>query len=216
MNSKVIKALTIVLLLDLTAYYALGRRSENVPNVRPLVDFPSSIGGWVKTKEFPLDQETLDVLKADDTLQRFYVNPQTRQAVWLFIAFFKTQRTGQSPHSPKNCLPGSGWEPLINDRPTVEVPGEPLPITINRYVVQRGTDKSAVLYWYQSHGRVVANEFAAKFWSVADAMRYNRSDTALVRIVTGIGDNGDAQAASQTGYDFARAIFPALLKQLPQ
>lgn len=216
MRNRVIKVLTVVLLLDLTAYYALGVRTEKVPKVAPLIDFPARIGDWVQDREVPLDQETLGILKSDDTLQRSYVNFKERRAVWLFIAFFKTQRTGQSPHSPKNCLPGGGWEPLINDRPAIEVPGEARPITINRYVVQRGTDKSAVLYWYQSHGRVVANEFAAKFWSVADALRYDRSDTALVRITTDIGAGGDVETAVQTDYAFARSVFPALIKQLPQ
>ena len=209
------RVLTVVLLLLLTAYYAVALRKEDVPNVAPLTDFPVSVGDWVKDKDVTMEKEIADVLKADDTLQRFYINPKTHRAVWLFIAFFKSQRTGQSPHSPKNCLPGSGWEPLINDRPLLEVPGEAKPITVNRYVVELGGQKSAVLYWYQPHGRVVANEFAAKFWSVADAMRYHRSDTALVRITTDARD-GDVDGAVETDYNFARAVFPALMKQLPE
>ena len=209
------KVLTIVLLMLVTAYYALGMRAENLPHVAPLSEFPRFINGWAVERDIPLDKETIDILKSDDTMQRFYVNRDKGQVAWLFVAFFRSQRTGQSPHSPKNCLPGSGFEPLINDRTMIELPGEPQPVTVNRYVVQKGSDKEAVLYWYQSHGRIVANEFAAKFWSVADAMRYNRSDTSLIRISVPMGE-GDSQKAIQTGYDFAKAIFPALMAQLPR
>ena len=213
-RSRVFTALTLVLLLQGTAYYALALRKEATPAVGPLALFPRSFGNWTFFKEQPIEQEIIDVLKSDDTLQRAYITP-TGQVAWLFIAFFKTQRTGQSPHSPKNCLPGSGWEPLINDRPAIQVPTEPNPIVINRYVTQKGTDKMVALYWYQSHGRVVANEFAAKFWSVADAMRYNRSDTALVRITVPVL-NDDIDRSIETGYQFTKAVFPALRKQLPQ
>jgi len=212
-RSRVFTALTLVLLVQGTAYYALALRKEATPPVAPLSVFPKSFGDWTFAKEQPLEREIIEVLKSDDTLQRAYVTPRG-QVAWLFIAYFKTQRTGQSPHSPKNCLPGSGWEPLINDRPSIEVSGESRPIVINRYVTEKGTEKSMVLYWYQSHGRIVANEFVAKFWSVADAMRYNRSDTALVRIWVPVAD-GDIDRSIQTGYEFTKAVFPSLLKQLP-
>jgi len=155
-----------------------------------------------------------DVLRADDTLNRQYVNPAANEEAWLFIAFFKTQRYGQSPHSPKNCLPGAGWEQITAQRPFVTVPGWPTPIQINLYVVQKGQDKSVTLYWYQSHNRVIANEFAARFWLVADSVRYHRSDTALIKIVVPVF-NDNIDAASRTGLAFTKAVFPQLLKQLP-
>jgi EpsI family protein len=134
--------------------------------------------------------------------------------VYLFIAYFKTQRYGQSPHSPKNCLPGSGWEPIEDSKMPLAVPGESSPITINKYVVAHGDDKSVTLYWYQSHGRVIASEFSAKFWLVADAIRYHRSDTALVKVIVPIRGN-DIDAATQLGTGFIQSLFPPLLKQLP-
>lgn len=215
LQGRFAKLLSIVLLVQLFAYYLEARRADYIPNVAPLDTFPTHVGDWVLLRDIPLEKDVIDVLKSDDTLQRMYINPRTNQYAWLFIAFFKTQRTGQSPHSPKNCLPGSGYEPLLNDRAMLEVPGEAKPIKVNRYVVEKGTDKDAVLYWYQSHGRIVADEFAAKFWSVADAMRYHRSDTALVRISVPVAGN-DTDTAINAAYDFTRTIFPPLLKQLPQ
>lgn len=216
LQGKYTRVLTAALLLQAFAFYALASRPEYTPSMLPLIAFPAKVGTWIGVKDFPIEQETLDVLKADDTLDRLYVNADTRQAVYLFIAFFKTQRYGQSPHSPKNCLPGAGWEPVPgrSDRPTLQVSGEPEPIEINKWVTERGTEQSITLYWYQSHGRVVASEFAAKFWSMADSVRYHRSDTALVKLTIQVHD-GDVDGAVKTGYDFLQAMFPALLRQLP-
>ena len=122
------------------------------------------------------------MLKADDTLNRVYVSPDAKTTASLMIAFFRTQRYGQSPHSPKNCLPGSGWQPIEDQKLAIDIPGRDAPIVINKYVISHGDEQAVVLYWYQSHNRVIAGEFAAKFWLVADAIRYSRSDTALVRV----------------------------------
>lgn len=214
LNNKYARVLSFVLLLQAVAFYAVARRQENIPNVGPLSSFASFINGWQMIKDLPIEKEVQDVLRADDTLNRVYVNPARTDGVSLFIAFFKTQRYGQSPHSPKNCLPAAGWEPTAADRPVIEVPGWPTPIQINRYVVQHGDEKSVVLYWYQSHNRVIANEFAARFWLVADSIRFRRSDTALVKVVVGVR-NDNVEGATAMGYQFTKAIFPALLKQLP-
>jgi EpsI family protein len=207
--------LTILLLLQSAGYYAAELRSERVPPVRPLADFPVLVNGWLTVQETPMEKEIQDVLKADDTLNRTYANPDRSLAINLFMAFFKTQRTGQSPHSPKNCLPGSGWEPSETGYVTVDLPGtNHRPITINRYIVARGEQRSAVLYWYQSHNRVIASELAAKLWLVADSIRYHRSDTALVRVVVPVRGSDD-KAAVDAGIRFVRDLFPALEKQLP-
>jgi len=209
-----VRVVAALLLLEAAAFYAFASRSETTPPVAPLLLFPSVLGDWLIVRDFPLDRETLDVLKADDTLNRFFVNQTTRQVAGLYIAYFRTQRYGQAPHSPKNCLPGSGWEPVKEDFLSIRVPGWEAPITVNRYVVQHGDEKSVTLYWYQSHNRVIATEYAAKFWAVVDSIRYRRSDTALVRITVPVGPAG-IDAAEQTGAAFVQSVFPALLHELP-
>jgi EpsI family protein len=205
--------LTAVLVLQTGLFYAVAMRPEKVADIAPLSSFPESVGGFTSIKDIPMDQETKDLLKADDTLSRIYVNPDRNRQAVLFVAYFKTQRYGQSPHSPKNCLPGSGWEPVYTDRPTITVPGWATPIVVNRYLVEKGDEKSVILYWYQSHSRVIASEYSAKFWLVADALRFNRSDTALVRISVPAG--GDEDAATRLAEQFAQTVFPLLLKQMP-
>ena len=213
LSNKYAKLLTLVLLMQAAAYYAVAMRAEHTPVVAPLSLFPAVVGEWTMTQDAPLEKEVLDVLKADDTLNRLYKGPN-RVAANLFIGFFKTQRYGQSPHSPKNCLPGAGWQPLEDTKILVPVPGWSQPIQTNKYVVAHGNEKSVTLYWYQSHNRVVASEYAAKFWLVADAIRYNRSDTSLVKIVVPVHNN-DIESATATGVNFIQALFPAVLKQLP-
>jgi EpsI family protein len=209
-----VRVVAVLLLLEALAFYAFASRRETAPTVEPLVLFPSVIGDWLIYRDFPIDKEILDILKADDTLNRFYVNQSTRQLAGLYIAYFQTQRYGQAPHSPKNCLPGSGWEPVQEDFIFLRVPGWDAPIKVNRSVVQHGDEKSVTLYWYQSHNRVIAAEYAAKFWAVADSIRYRRSDTALVRIMVPVGPAG-IDVAERTGAEFVQAVFPALLHQLP-
>jgi EpsI family protein len=208
------RTLLIVLLLQAVAYYAVASRREMVPEVAPLSAFPSASNGWTTEREYPLEQEVLDVLKADDTLNRAYVSPQRNATASLFIAFFRTQRYGQSPHSPKNCMPGAGWQPTEDSRFPIAVPGREAPIVINKYVIARGDEQSLVLYWYQSHDRVIAGEFSAKLWLVSDAIRYRRSDTALVRVVVPV--SGTREAAEETGIAFVRAVYPDLVRQLPK
>lgn len=213
LRSKYARLLTLVLLLQTAAFYALARRPELVPPVAPLMLFPSVLGGWSMTNDIPVEKEIAEYLRADDLLNRIYVNRAGTEAS-LFIAYFKTQRYGQSPHSPKNCLPGSGWEKVSDEKIPVAVEDWNGPIVINRYVVEHGEEKSVTLYWYHSHNRVIAGEFAARLWLVADSIRYHRSDTALVRVIVPVRD-GDIDGASNTGVQFVQALFPQIVKQLP-
>lgn len=214
LNHKSTRILTLLLLLQAGAYYAVAMRAELTPTVAPLRAFPMVSKDWHTVREYPLEKEVQDVLKADDTMNRAYEGPGPGDSAYLFIAFFKTQRHGQAPHSPKNCLPGAGWTPVEDTKILVPVSEWPEPIRINKYVVQHDNDKSVTLYWYQSHNRVIASEYLAKFWLVADAIRYRRSDTALVRVVVPVPGN-DVEGATRTGTRFVQSVFPDVMKQLP-
>jgi EpsI family protein len=214
LNNRYARVLTALLLVQGIVFYSVALRAENIPPVSPLSGFPTDVPGWQMYKDVKIEQETLDVLKADDTLNRIYVNPQRTSEAYLFIAFFKTQRMGQAPHSPKNCLPGSGFEPIESGPISVAVSGRADPIVVNRYLTARGDEKSVTLYWYQSHSRVIAGEFSAKFWLIADSIRYHRSDSSLVKVVVPVRNN-DAETATRTAVEFLRAIFSPVARQLP-
>ncbi len=211
--SKSARILTIVLLAQASLFYGFSRR-EIVPSHRPLSQFSIPGGDWTLIQDVPIDQEQLDVLKADDLTSRIYSSPRTGQAATLFVAYFETQRTGKAPHSPKNCLPGSGWSPSQAGIVNIPVRGEVKPIQVNEYVVSRGQNQSVVFYWYQSHNRVVASEYSAKVYTVLDSVRYNRSDTALVRVVVNVND-GNVEKAKQTATAFVNDFFEPLKQYLP-
>jgi EpsI family protein len=214
LNNKYARILTALLLIEGIVFYSVALRAENLPPVSPLAAFPASVAGWDMYKDVKIEQETLDILKADDTLNRIYINQQRNAEAFLFVAFFKTQRYGQTPHSPKNCLPGNGFEPIESGPLTISVPNRPDPIVVNRYLTTRGDEKSVTLYWYQSHGRIIAGEFSAKFWLIADSIRFHRSDTSLVKVVVPVRNN-DAATATRVATEFVQAIFAPISLQLP-
>jgi EpsI family protein len=212
-DSKSSRALTVVLLTQAAIFYGSSRREKTPPH-KPLQEFSLADSNWVVRQNVQLDKETLEVLKADDLLSRVYQNKSTGRVATLFIAYFETQRTGKAPHSPKNCLPGSGWVPSQSGTIDIAIPSETMPIRVNRYVVRRGQNESLVLYWYQARNRVVASEYSAKILTVADAIRYNRTDTSLVRVVVGV-DDGNARGATDTAISFVHSFFGPLRRYLP-
>jgi EpsI family protein len=133
-------------------------------------------------------------------------------ALDLFVGFWASQQQGDTIHSPMNCLPGAGWQPLSKER--MKIDAGPTVVDANRYLVQKALDKRLVLYWYQGHGRTIASEYWSKFYLVADALRLHRSDAALVRVILPVRA-GEAEAELQ-GRAFVRALYPTLTEHLPQ
>lgn len=207
--------LTLIMLVHTAIYYGRAKTVEHIPLVRPLAAFPTQVGSWHLAQEGVVEDEVREVLRADDILNRLYRSPNYATGISLFIAYFKSQRTGVAPHSPKNCLPGSGWEPSESGVMTVQL-GEGQPsIEINRYLVSRGDQQSLVAYWYQSRDRVIASEYSAKIYTVLDSIRYNRTDTAIVRVVVPVVDKREDVAEEQVA-EFIRAAFPHLATYFPR
>jgi EpsI family protein len=197
-------------------HWAAGQ--ERVPAPPALGSLPSALGDWRQLSEDPIAADVAGELRADRLLSRTYwrtsANPSTGPVVGLFVAWFQSQRAGTSqPHSPKVCLPASGWIPAATGEVTLDTAAGA--ITINRYIVVNHGQRDVVLYWYQGPHRVTAGEWAAKLWSVADALRDKRTDTALVRVVAQSGDGGD-QAATAAATGFARRLYPLLRETLPR
>ena len=203
--------MTVLLLAQAGVMYS-SIRPEAVPPGRPLADFPTNIGPWTMRQEGLIDSETQAILQADDLLTRVYGKPSTGQVADFFIAAFRSQRNGKAPHSPKNCLPGNGWTP--EDQNEIRVDTGIGQIPVNRYVIEHGDSRSVVLYWYQSRDRAVASEYRAKFWVVADAIRLNRTDTALIRVIVPVVDRNVA-AADKTALEFVKSIYGLVRQFLP-
>jgi EpsI family protein len=216
MRTRVI--VIFVCLLAGAVAVARADRYEEQPLRTSLTVFPMQLGDWMGYQQPPFTARVLEVLGLDEYLTRSYAGPD-RQAVGLYIGYWKSQRSGDSIHSPLNCLPGAGWEPVSQttlEVPDARTPGAP-PAVINRYVVQKGLERQLILYWYQSHGRIVASEYWSKFYLVADAVRFNRTDGAIVRIVspiTGTGPEAEANA-ERVALRFINDLLPKLDAFLP-
>jgi len=205
----------LVFLLAMTAVFLRSRsRAEVLPPRDELGSFPVRVAAWTG-RDIVISEETRKILGDGEFLHRVYRSSQDEPAVEFFLAFFPSQRTGSSIHSPKNCLPGAGWVPVESSHiPLRDSDGKT--ISVNRFIIARGPDRQLVLYWYQSHGRVVASEYWAKFYLVADAIHLNRSDGSLVRVITPLTRSESLESGQQRAVEFAQAILPVLDNYIPR
>ncbi len=183
---------------------------EPVPLRQPLEHLPMAMDGWLGQDD-PLEARIVSALGVSDYAKRAYMR-SGGQPVDLYVGYYKSQRTGETIHSPKNCLPGAGWEPVRAGRLTIPMTAAPV-IVVNEYLVEKGPVQYLVLYWYQSHGRVIASEYSGKAWLVFDAITRNRTDAALVRVLTSTR-NGEDQARARA-VQFVQALYPRLNAFIP-
>ncbi|HTD95587.1 MAG TPA: EpsI family protein [Edaphobacter sp.] len=216
---------TVFLLLAATALVLYSRGDvDRVPPSDPLSYMPKTIDG-LTAEDLPLDSETLAVLGKGDFLNRIYVTPvpaiqqastqsAPRSAIGVFIGYFATQRTGQTIHSPQHCLPGAGWtfesQKYVNLQ---DVDGKNY--KVGEYVINNGSSRQFVIYWYQAHGRSIANEYVAKAYMVSDAIRTNRTDGALVRVITAISPAESVDTARERAVRFTSKMAPFLPRFIP-
>jgi EpsI family protein len=207
--------LVAAIMVTATLLRAHSEPPEVIPARLPLSSFPNQLGPWVGT-DIPLDKETLEVLGHGDFLVRVYEDPKgVLSDVNLFVAYFPSQRTGDTIHSPQHCLPGAGWTPERNDRVLLSMPGhEPFPI--NRYVVSQAGMRKLVLYWYWAHDRGVASEYKAKYYLVKDAITMNRSDGALVRITADMLPGEKVEEAEKRLSPFTEQVLPLMNSYIPK
>jgi EpsI family protein len=175
----------------------------------PLREFPVDIG-LSHSVDRPFETEIVRAVGADDYINRIYLG--STPPIELYVGYYKDQRSGDRIHSPKNCLPGSGWEPVHSTRVQISSEGG-VPVLVNGYLVAQGMRRNMVLYWYQSHGRIVASEYLAKFLLIADGLKNRPTDGAMVRIWTTASD-GEANAQARA-VDFARRVYPQIKEFLP-
>ena len=204
----------VVVMLAGTALLMFARGSADViPVSEPLPQLPRLIDGWSGT-DVQIDQDTLKVLGTGNFLSRIYALDGQPQSIDLFVAYFPTQRTGVTIHSPKNCLPGAGW--AFESSQYVDLKdANGQPHRVGEYVIVNGDSKRFAIYWYQAHGRSVASEYLAKVYMVTDAIRLNRTDGALVRVTTPIDPKEDTLRAKARVEAFTAQLVPSLPRFIP-
>lgn len=193
----------------------LPERAEVVPQRTDFSSFPLRIGQW-QGRGDRLDQIYVDALKFDDYIIADFIGPE-RHKVNLYVAYYGSQRKGESAHSPRTCIPGDGWEITSITQRAIEgatVAGQPL--RVNRTVIQKGESKQLVYYWFQQRGRTITNEYMVKWWLFRDALIRNRTDGALVRLTANVGPGQTLADADRQLAAFARAVSPQLREFVPE
>ena len=186
-------------------------QGHTTPLRRAFDDFPAHIATWEGEEATRLDIETLNILKVSDYMMRRYVDEAGR-GIWVYLGYWESQRRGAQMHSPKNCLPGSGWEPLEASAMTIPVEGGRA-LEVNRFLVQKSDQRELVLYWYRAQGEDVHGEVAAKAAMVKNAILRNRTDGALVRVSAPV--EGSVPETSDRLVAFVQAMYPRLGDYLP-
>jgi EpsI family protein len=200
--------LTALILAAFVARQQLGA-IEPVQLRSNLEDFPQTLDDWTGKRQLDLDPAVLNILTPDAYINRIYHGPESMAGV--YIGYYRSQGQRRSIHSPLNCLPGSGWQPMRTDRVALPTRG-----TAHRVIIQRGEDRQVVLYWYQSAKRVEGDEYRSKLHLVMDAFISRRNDAALVRIVVPIDprlEKGET-ASELAAFKLAELVEPEVARML--
>lgn len=160
-----------------------------------------------------ITEEERRVTGATADLARIYrpTSPGLPDFLTVYVGYYASQRKGKTIHSPKNCLPGAGWEPLGSTRQAISTASGT--VLVNRYLLQKGDTRAVALYWYQGRGRIESNEYAVKWDLLRDAALRGRSDEALVRVMVPIV--GSEAEAARVAVRAAGELIPAVSAALP-
>jgi EpsI family protein len=188
-------------------------QGKNIRPYKPLSTFPKQVGQWVG-KETRFDKKIYDILGVDDSFLGNYSTPDGLQ-VQLYIGFYENQREGDLIHSPRNCLPGIGWNIIQSSIEELIVPNtNPGKVKVNRLVVRKGSQRQVVLYWIQSRGRYISSEYMQKIYLVIDSLTKRRTDGAFVRLISTSTDLNEAETLDYLRA-YAKQLIPILQEYIP-
>ena len=206
---------SVALLVPVAFASTLMVEREEVPPPRAMfIDFPMKLDGWVGTS-LTMEKQYIDVLRFDDYVLADY-RFDVGQSVNLYVAYYRSQRKGQSAHSPQSCLPGGGWE--ISSFNSMDLParsGMVRSLHVNRALIQKDSQKQIVLYWFKQRDRILNNEYLVKFYLFWDALSRGRTDGALVRITSLVGPGETEDIVDQRLLRFVSTIEPELARYVP-
>lgn len=210
MHAAALAAIAVVAV----ATAGIETRAEEIPPRRQLSTFPLVLGDW-RGQESGLEQVFLDALRLSDYVIANYQRPADDGPVNVYVAYYDSQRKGQSAHSPASCIPGGGWSIESLRTTTVDdASASGGPLRVNRVIIGRGDFQQLVYYWFDQRGRHLTNEYAVKWYIFWDSLTRNRSDGALVRLTTPVtaGRVDEADARLQ---NVVRHLYPRLDTYIP-
>lgn len=192
----------------------LPRPTEVIPQRASFQGFPLQIGPWQGRLQ-TMEGVYQDALQFDDYLLADYTD-NAGSPVNLYMAYYNSQRKGEAVHSPRSCLPGGGWQFRNFDQRTlgnVDIDG--VPLRVNRAVIELGSQRQLVYYWFQQRGRVITNEFIVKWFLLWDSLTRHRTDGALIRLVVPLSSASGETDADRRLTDLAARIAPSLSHYVP-
>jgi EpsI family protein len=184
----------------------IDEQKIGIPGLHAL---PWQMGPWEASAEQSIGPEVTAYLKPDEYILRDYVNPSDGVTIDLFVAYFKSLQNVYGPHSPRICLPGSGWLVSSSKVVSIPVPGRSGGIPVNEFTMEKSNQRILVLYWYQNDRDVWAEEYHAKLRLLPDLIRYRRSDVSLVRLIAPLRDAGPGRELTSC-VQFTERVFPLL------
>ena len=204
--------IVVCILLAAIVYLKYFTVIEAVPLPADIEGFPEQIGSFTMTGSSELSKEVLQELRVSSYINRDYRDREGHQ-LSLYLGYYEEQREGAMIHSPRHCMPGSGWNPVDSSIVSVTFPGSNKSYNINRILFQKGMDKIIMYYWYQGRNRIVANEYVDRFLLIMDSMFRHRSEGALVRVIGPWDSSGNYEKKQE---QFIADLLPVLQKHLPR
>lgn len=209
-ESVKIRFVIAYLLLGLAALFIHLHGEQPVPLNRSLALFPAEFAGWRMTSQAVFDERTLEKLRPTDYLSRLYQAPDGR-AVQLYVGFHGGGKESGEIHSPRHCLPGSGW--LEESRKKIRIEAGGSDLSVVQAVYRKGERREMFVYWYQVRGRTITSEYALKAAEIENSIRYRRRDASFIRVSLPTGTDSAKAATAAEG--FVREIYPLLREFLP-
>lgn len=208
---KTWRFIVLYLLIGCAALYVFTRSEASVPVNKPLQQFPQKSGDWFMTGEARFDERVLAVLLPTDYLSRNYENSRGER-VSLYIGYHDGGPNSGPIHSPKQCLPGSGWNRLDDDVRQLQVSGQRVSYVNSLY--QKDTEQQLFLYWFQVRNQFLTNEYALKFSMAKNSFLSNRRESSFIRLSVLVSEGEDE--ARKIGENFIAAFLPAIQESLPE
>lgn len=202
--------LIVYVLIACAAGFIYQHQDIYVPVNKPLEQMPTRIGDWQMTGQARFDERVLEVLKPTDYLSRTYRDAKGRRLT-LYLGYHGGGPDSGPIHSPKHCLPGSGWQEVSSKHSEVLIGDYSLPVNIGLY--QNGLHQELFVYWYQVVGEPVGSIYALKFAEIWNSIAHNRKDSAFIRLSLPV--EGDWEDDFLVTVDFLRNFFPHLHDYLP-
>jgi EpsI family protein len=208
------RVLIVSLILIMTAILVrFVSHSDDIKLDKPLSTFPKEVGEWTG-KEAHFEQSVYDILGVDDSYLAYYYNREERN-VQIYIGYYQSQREGEQIHSPKNCMPGGGWNIKESSLEEISLKGvNPGKIKVIKLLLEKDEQKQIVFYWYQGNGRFISSEYSQRLYMVIDSMLKHRTNGSFVRLITPVLNN-DEEDAIRYLKNFAADIIPVISEYIP-